>query len=819
MKKCIILLLGCLLLMPFQSLLADEGSHPFGSAQWVGAITRDASHLPKGRIYQGAMLKQANVKSAWAAVDSLSRRSIYLRRAFTVSSNIKKAELLICGLGHYELTFNGKKVGGNQEFAPLWSDYDKTVYYNSFDVTSFLRKGENVAGVLLGNGFYNVQGEDRYRKLQISFGPLTLLFKLVVTYNDGTIQTICSDESWKYSFSPVTFNSIYGGEDYDARMEQSGWDKSGFKSNEWHPVVLQEAPLGVLRRQLAPPVKIYSYYDVKAIHKLTVAEADSASKSTKRTVDHSAMVFDMGQNLAGFPLIKVKGKRGQRITLLMAEGLNKEGVVDQRQTGRPYYDVYTLKGDGVEVWHPRFTYYGFRYIQVEGAVLPNDKNKSKLPVLKQIRSCFVSNSAKDVSTFECSNPIFNATHRLIQMAVRSNMQGIFTDCPHREKLGWLEQLHLNGPGLFFNYDLSTLMPKIMQDMVDAQGNDGRMPTVAPHYVEFTGPGMADFEESPEWGSSLVVIPFQYLYYYGDSSLIKTHYRSMARYVDYLGTRAKDHILSFGLGDWYDYGNFRAGFSRNTPVPLVATAHYYMDICYMLQAAKIVGNKYDEVYYQKLSDDVKDTFNRTFYHSDTSEYGTGSQCSNALPLFLNMVDSVNRTAVLNNLIKDIKTHGNRLTTGDVGNRYLFQTLARNGLNELMYKMHNHEDVPGYGFQLKFGATTLTEQWDPRQGSSWNHFMMGQIDEWFFASLAGIGHEEDGQGFSHIVIKPQVVGDLTYVKASYMSNKGLIKVEWHRVNGQVKLDVTIPDGCTAKVFVPGSNEVQSVTGGEYSFISKI
>jgi alpha-L-rhamnosidase len=819
MKKLITLLISCLLSISLQHLFAQDCLHSFGMAQWIGAITRKASHIPEGRIYQGTALKQVKVKSAWAAVDSLSRRSIYLRRAFNLSESVKKAELLICGLGHYELTINGGKVGGNQEFAPLWSDYDKTVYYNCFDVTSFLHKGENVAGVLLGNGFYNAQGESRYRKLQISFGPLTLLFKLVITYDDGTMQTVCSDGDWKYSFSPITFNSIYGGEDYDARLEQIGWDKPRFKARNWYPIVLQEAPKGILRCQIAPPVTIYSYYDVKSVHKLSTTDADSASKSTKRTVDHSAIVFDMGQNLAGFPEIKIKGERGQRIVLLMAEGITKEGAVDQRQTGRPYYDIYTLKGDGEEVWHPRFTYYGFRYIQVEGAVLSGDKNKFKLPVLKQIRSCFVSNSVKNVSTFECSNSIFNAAHRLIQMAVRSNMQGIFTDCPHREKLGWLEQLHLNGPGLFFNYDLSTLMLKIMQDMLDAQGDDGAMPNIAPHYVDFREPGMNDFEESPEWGSSLIVIPFQYLYYYGDSSLIKTNYRSMAKYVDYLGTRSKYHILSFGLGDWYDYGNFRAGFSHNTPVPLVATAHYYMDVCYMQKAAKIVGNKYDESFYQKFSEKIRTAFNKAFYHSDTSEYGTGSQCSNALPLFLNMENSVNRTAILNNLIKDIKSHGDRFTTGDVGNRYLFQTLARNGLNELMYKMHNHEDAPGYGFQLKFGATTLTEQWDPRESSSWNHFMMGQIDEWFFVSLAGIGHEDDGQGFCHIVIHPQVVGDLTYVKSSYISNKGLIKVEWHRSDHQVTLNVTIPKDCTAKVFVPGDSNAKSVKGGTYLFIGKL
>ena len=808
------------------------------SGQWIGAITRQNAHLPEGRKFHGGELKKPEVKAAWEAVDTLAKKSICLRRTFQVGDateggtnrkpgkKIVEATAYVCGLGFYEFSLNGKKVG-NSEFAPLWSDYDKTVYYNTYDVTEQLRRGENVVGILLGNGFYNVQG-GRYRKLQISFGPPTLLFELVINYEDGTCTTVHSDNDWKYDFSPVTFNCIYGGEDYDARREQKGWNQIGFDDSHWRPVVIQEAPKGILRPQMAAPVKIMERYDIQKVTKLNADQVASASVSTKRTVDLSAFVLDMGQNLAGFPEITVRGKRGQKVTLIVAEALTEEGACNQRQTGRQHYYEYTLKGEGDETWHPRFSYYGFRYVQVEGAVLKGQKNPQKLPVLKNIQSCFVYNSARKVSTFESSNRIFNAAHRLIEKAVRSNMQSVFTDCPHREKLGWLEQVHLNGPGLLYNYDLTAYAPQIMQNMADAQHSNGAMPTTAPEYVIFEGPGMDAFAESPEWGGSLVIFPFMYYETYGDDSLIKKYYPNMRRYVDYLKTRADKGILSFGLGDWYDYGDFRAGFSRNTPVPLVATAHYYMTVMYLVKAAKMVGNDFDTRYYTSLAQDIMAAFNKCFLHKDTAQYGTGSQCSNALPLFLQMTQNADEQGnyqsdadlhekVFTNLIKDVEAHGNRLTTGDVGNRYLIQTLARNGVHELIYKMFNHEEAPGYGFQLKFGATTLTEQWDPRQGSSWNHFMMGQIDEWFFNSLVGIRPSTTPkQGYQKFIIAPQPVGDLKYVKASYETLYGTINVDWTCENGTFTLNVSVPVNTTAVVYLPGEKEPKEIQSGTYQLV---
>lgn len=774
-------------------------------AEWIGAITRKDAKLPYGR-FPNSVFKKDSFKTKWADVDTLSARSIILRKGFdTGRKRITDAVVYVCGLGHYRLNINGATVG-DAEFAPVWSEYDKTVYYNVFDVTDLITAGGNAVSVLLGNGMFNVQRMGRYSKLQTSFGPPQMLLRLEINYADGTRQVIKSGDDWKYSLSPITFNSIYGGESYDARLEQQGCCKAGFDDSGWRKAVVTEGPKGQLTPQTVQPVRIMERYGIKSWKPIPADSLASASKSTKREIHPSAFVADMGQNLAGFPEITVSGKRGQKVTLIVAEKLTRQGACDQRQTGRQHYYEYTLKGDGTdETWHPHFSYYGFRYIQVEGAVLEGQPNPDGLPVLKRLNSCFIYNSAEEVSSFECSNPLFTDTHRLIERAERSNMQGVLTDCPHREKLGWLEQDHLCGPSLLYNYDMTRYAPKVIRDITDTQKADGMVPTTAPQYISFGNL----FDDSPEWGSTLVILPFMYYDQYGDSTLITDNYEPMRRYVDYLTTRADNGIVSHGLGDWYDYGPWRAGFSKNTPVPLVATAHYIFDLQLLVRAARMTGRTADAGKYSAMLDKTVESFNREFFNPDSCTYGTGSQTSNALPLYLGLTGG-NKQGVLASLVNDIKEHGTRLTTGDVGNRYLFQTLAQNGLNELLYTMLNHYETPGYGFQMRHGATTLTEQWDPNQGSSLNHFMMGQIDEWLFKTLAGIQNQPGTHGLRHLLIQPTLVGDLQYVKASTHSLYGKISVDCTRTS----LTVEIPVGSDATVVLP-NGERKQVGSGQHTF----
>ncbi len=768
MRRFLVKLVGLVILV-ILGVSSSFAQDYFGGAQWIGAITRQQAHIPEGRHYQGAVLKES--KSLWAKADTLSRRSIILRRSFKPWKTIKKAELRICGLGFYELTINNKKVG-DAEFAPLWSDYDKSIFYNLYDVTSYLQLGDNEIRVLLGNGFYNEQG-GRYHKLRISFGPPTLKFFLYVIYEDGMRERLLSDESWEWTPSPIVFNSIYGGEDYDARIEPT----------DWKPVVIQEAPKGLLRKQIAKPVKIMEQFPVK-----------------KTLRKDSLMVLDMGQNLAGYPEITVSGKPGQYLKITPAETLTPEGLCNQKQTGRPHYYTYILKGEGKETWHPRFSYYSYRYLQIEGDI----------KVLKDIKSCFIYNSALRIGEFECSNPLINDTHKLIDRAIRSNWQAVWTDCPAREKLGWLEQDWLNGEALVYNYDAQSMIEQTMQNIVDAQHEDGSMPEIAPEYTQFTGSWARPFQESPEWGGAIIALPMLYWQHYGDISLAREYYEPMKRYINYLASQDSAYILKMGLGDWYDYGPGRAGFSQNTPMPLVATAHYYQWMCYMYVLAKQLGKR-DEAYaFNQRAENIRQAFNREFYDAKRKTYGTGSQCSLALPLYLKLVPEKDYQAVLQNLIKDIHQHGDRLTTGDVGNRYLFYTLVKNGHRELLYKMLNHYDVPGYGYQIKKGQTTLTEQWNPDHGASMNHFMMAHIENLLIPDLLGIQRNGD-----LIEIAPHPVGDLTWCKGSTMSAQGKVSVSWKIKKDKFIMDIDIPEGGFADVYMPYSDRAESIQGGHHHF----
>lgn len=729
----------------------------FGSARWIGATS--------------------------SQTDTLAGRSIYLKHDLRCTRPVARATVAICGLGCYELEIYHQKVNPDIMLAPAWSDYRKTLFYNTYDITAELRQAQATAaptrhipqgqhgskrgharegrgklgiGVLLGNSFYHEQGL-RYHKLKTHYGPLSLLFRLCITYQDGSQEVVESNgEGWQWCPSALTYNSLYGGEDHDARIDHT---------QAYQPVVVQPAPAGQLRPQIAAPVMIMERYPV-----------------ARRL---GARVFDMGQNLAGFPEIRVRGKRGQQVKLIVGETLQADGHVSQKQTGKPYYLTYTLRGDTTEdeLWHPRFTYYGYQYIEVEGAVMQGDDNPQGLPVIQQLSSCLISNSAPTIGAFACSNPRFNQTYRLIDRAIRSNWQHVWTDCPHREKLGWLEQDWLNGEGLAYNYDVRSMIEQTMVQIADAQHTDGSLPEIAPEYIRFEGAWAPPFQESPEWGGALIALPFLYMQHYTDSSLVRTYYPAMRRYVDYLHRRDSAYVLNFGLGDWYDYGPGRAGFSKNTPIALVATAHYYRWARLTAEAAAISGSPQAEANrYRQLADSIRSAFQQTFYHPESGSYGTGSQCSNAIPLVMGIVDEADRRRVMASLKADIARHGNRLTTGDVGTRYLMDALAWHGEGDLLYQMLNHDDLPGYGYQITQGMTTLAEQWDPAMGASRNHFMMGHINNLLIPWIVGI--RTDGHS---ITIAPHPVGDLTWAEGSTVIKGQPIRVRWQIAHGLLTLNI--------------------------------
>ena len=796
-RKYLLILIGLLGMMQIhaQKSVAFKADKEAPQPQWIGAITDENAHIPSNRDYVGTVNTKG--KPDWKATAPLSRQSIWLKKEKKLPADVCKATMKIVGLGFYELSINRQKVT-DAVFAPLWSDYDKTVFYNIYDVTALLKKGKNQLSVLLGNGFYNEQG-GRYTKMKVSYGPPTLYCSLEIELKNGRTVCIVSDGSWKYSPSSITFNSIYGGEDEDARITLS-----------WKPVVIQKGPRGILRQQMAQPVKMMEYFGVKSRHQLTPQQIAKASNA-KHPIPAGTFVLDMGQNLAGFPQIKVSGKVGQQVRLYLSETLTAQGTCNQKQSGSPYYLTYTLSGKGeksadgkrIETWHPHFTYYGYRYIQVEGAVMKGDENPDGKPVVEDIQSCFVYNSAAKIGNFECSNPMFNRAYQIIDRAIRSNWQAVWTDCPHREKLGWLEQDWLNGEGLVYNYDCRSMIEQTMQNIADAQHANGAVPTTAPEYIYFKGKWLDPFAESPEWGGALVALPFLYLQHYGDDRMVKKYAPQMFRYVDYLQSKDSCRILKQGLGDWYDYGKGRSGFSQNTPMPLVATAHYYQWVKLTQKAAAMSGKTVEANRYAILASEILQAFQKEFLHVEKAAssgksssdavvkdavekvyYGSGSQASNAIPLALGMVPSQYRKQVLQHLVDDIHAHHDRLTTGDVGNRYLFQALLENGYADLWYKMLAHDDVPGYGFQIKKGMTTLTEQWNPEMGASMNHFMMAHINNHFLPDIVGIRIEQ-----GRLIIAPQPMGDLTWAKGcTRLSDGKQIAVAWKKL-ADGKIEVTV------------------------------
>jgi hypothetical protein len=515
----------------------------------------------------------------------------------------------------------------------------------------------------------------------------------------------------------------------------------------------------------------------------------------------NAYVFDLGQNASGIPMIKVQGKKGDTIRIVPSELLKADGTSNQRPTGSPYYLQYVLKGTGVEVWQPRFTYYGYRYLQINGAVPQGESNPQNLPVLTEVKGLHVRNAATRVGEFTNSNDLFNRTNTLIDWGIKSNMASLLTDCPHREKLGWLEEAHLMGNSLQYNYDIAHLGRKQIDDMLYSQTDSGLIPEIAPEYVKFEWGGDM-FRDSPEWGSNGIIMPWYLYQWYGDKQLLVKSYPMMQRYIDYLKTKGKGHILKQGLGDWYDLGPKPPGVSQLTPMGVTGTAIYYYDLNILSKIATLLGKSDDAVVYDKLSTEVKQAFNDTFFNKETKQYATGSQAANAMAVYMKLVEPQYKDAVVENIVKDIRNQNNSLTAGDIGYRYLLRVLHEEGRSDVIYDMNSKTDVPGYGYQLAKGATALTESWQALPTVSNNHLMLGHLMEWFYRGLAGINQSGASIAYKDIVINPEVVGDVTSANGTYHSMHGTILSEWKKNNNTFNLHVKIPANTTATIYLPAS-----------------
>lgn len=705
-----------------------------------------------------------------------------IRKEFSVKKPVRSATLFIAGPGHFDASLDGQRIGDHFLDAG-WTKYDKEAQYVTFDLTDRLKEGNHALGVMLGNGFYYVPPvKNRYRKLKSMFGYPKLIARLQVRYADGTSEDMVTDASWQTAPGPVTFSSIYGGEDYDARLEQPGWDQAGFRGQGWKPALVVDGPPSLIP-QTQEPLKVFETFSPKK--KQQHAKGD--------------WVYDFGQNASAIIRLRVRGKAGDTLRLYPGELLKEDGTADQQASGGPSYFQYILRGDGEETWQPQFTYYGFRYVQVKGGIPAGEANPAHRPEILELTSLHVRNAAPAIGDFTCSNDLFNRTHTLIDWAIRSNMASVFTDCPHREKLGWLEELHLMGGSVRYRYDIATLLRKAVRDMQQSQLPNGLVPEISPEYVQFDWGG-GIFRDSPEWGSSAIIVPWYLYQWFGDGDVLRESYPMMQRYVAYLGTKADGHILRQGLGDWYDLGPKAPGVSQLTPMGVTGTAIYYYDLNILEKVAAFLGKDADAEQYRNLAASVKKAFNTTFFHADTKQYATNSQTANAMALFMKLADPQDEKAIVDHIVQDIRSRNNSLTAGDIGYRYLLRALEDAGRSDVIYDMNSRSDVPGYGYQLAQGATALTESWQALAASSNNHFMLGHLMEWLYAGLVGIKQTEASVAFRNTVIYPQPVGDVTFAGASYGSPYGHIRCEWRREGSAFSLQVRIPPNTRAMVYLP-------------------
>jgi alpha-L-rhamnosidase len=758
------------------SILRSEG----WTAHWIAA-TADTPPSAQPR------------ENFWEYRDRTSPLPVF-RRAFSLDKPVRRALVLISGLGQYELHVNGRPVT-ESALNPGWTDYRKTIFYNSWDVTPLLKRGANALGILLGNGMYNVEGiKGRYTKFIGSFGQPKLLLQMQIDFTDGSSKTIVSDGSWKTIPGPIVFSSIYGREDYDARLEQQGWDRPGFQDATWAQAIEVGSPGGQMVSQMLPPTKVTTVLSPR-----TIIDRRSGTR-----------IYDLGQNISGWPEIVVRGLRGAKIEITAGELLDRDGRVTQHSAnarpGSANLFSYTLKGTGDEAWHPRFSYYGFRYIQVTEVKSAASSNR---PVLLALKGGFVHADAVQVGKFSTSNPLFMRIHRLIDMAILSNMVSILTDCPQREKLGWLEQTYLAGSAIFFNYDVAPLYRKVARDMRDAQLPNGMIPSIAPEYLAFVDKqgNDTDFRDSPEWGSAVVLSPWTAYGYTGDRALLADSYEAMARYLAYLRSRLQDNMLTYGLGDWYDIGPNPPGESQLTSKALTATAIYYQDLGTLSQIAQLLNKPAEAQSFQKEADRVRSAMNDHLLRPDTGLYDRGSQTASAMSLVLGIVPDDLKATVMNRLVENVREHGNHVTTGDIGFHYEVRALTNGGRSDVLNDLLSRTDSPSYEYQLAKGATTLTEAWDTNQDSSQNHFMLGHAEEWFYRGLAGIDFDLSRPFTSRIVIRPSLVAGTREAFARYDSVLGRTVGHWSRNATNVTLDITIPPGSSATIYLP-TNMSESV-----------
>ena len=700
--------------------------------------------------------------------------SLLLRKQYEFSKSIESAIINVSGLGYYELTINGKRVG-DKVLNPAKTNYNQIVLFDTYEVSKFLNKGKNVLGIMVGNGWFNPIPKWWSWRMQW-FGEKQAMLQMQVTYKDGSKQLVLTDESWKITDGPVRHHCIYDGETYDATKEIIDWDKPGFDDSGWVNSKKTASPKGKLTAQLMPAIKC-----IETVKPVSVTYPND-----------SISVVNFGQNFSGWVRLKVRAERGQSTVIRFAENI-KDGMIDTKSNSRAITtDTYIAKGEEDEIFEPRFTYHGFQYVEVSG--LPYQLSSD------DIEAVVVHSAVEPTGSFECSNQQINEIHKATVWSQRANLMGFPTDSPQREeRIGWIGDAHVTAEEAIYNFDMKLFYDKWMDDIRNNQDkSNGYIPYIAPRPISKGDPAFS-------WSCGYHLMVWYHYLYYGDVTILEKNYEAMKKYTDYLTSLADNHILpNDKYGDWVSP---LEGWERGAPES-ISTGYYFYVSSIVAKSAKILGFTEDAREYTSLSENIKTAFHQKFYDKEKGQYEFGSQFSNSFALFLGLVPDSEKEVVLNNLADDIlNIHKTHLSTGILGTKYLMEVLSHEGRSDIAWALATQTTYPSWIDMLK-GRTTLSERWD--QSGSSNHVMLGSIDSWFYKTLAGIQVDENAPGYKNIIIKPYMPASLAWVKASVKTGKGTVKSEWTKNGQNYNLKVQIPFGSEATVYVL-ANKANSVMEG--------
>jgi len=740
-------------------------------AKWIGLDLKDAGADPK---------------------DAEKRRlpARFLRRDFVAEKQVRRATAYVCGLGFFDLLINGNKVG-DHVMDPVLTEYNKRVCYVALDVTQNVTIGRNGVGVILGNGRFfapRVKNPAKYK----DYGAPRLIAQIEVEYQDGTRSHWLSDGHWRATGAgPIVANNEYDGEEYDARRDMPGWDAAGFDDSQWQEVSLLEAPKGKLVAQMMEPNRV-----VATLKPISLTE-------TKPGV----WVVDFGQAFYGQPRIRVSGPAGTTITMTAAYSLKGDGTLKTEDNRNARCtDLYILKGRDEEIWSPRLKGQGFRRLQVTG--WPGK------PSADQFEGLVVSTDLANVGQFECSNPLINRIHRNIFWGARMyKRHGVPLDPDRDERQGWLGDPAKDAESDAFNFNVAAFYSKWLGDIRLDQRANGSIGDISPHFWDW-GDGVL-------WPSVVTILPEWLHDFYGDRRALQDNYEAIKRWMVFHQKRLEPDctVSKDAYGDWCDASTMDQGGKAmgNTAMPLLSTAYYYNNCRITARLSKLLGRPDDEKTFLELGARVKDGFNKKFLDPAANTYAGDTQCAYVLALKFGLVPPEKRDAVAAHLVDDImvKNHGH-LTVGLIGMQWLMQVLTEIGRPEVGYTLATQTTRPSWGYMIGKDATTIWERWDcDTQGAGMNSesllILSGNLDAWFYQTLAGINYDPEEPGFKHIVLKPHPVGDLTFVKASHDSMYGTICSQWKIENKKFIWDLAVPPNTKATVYVPAVDAAKVTESG--------